>query len=82
MNKEWVLFHQQEALKEIEDTIKEIESQSDCDDHKFSLAITHLYHHVNTVLNSRHFSIREVEEPSKINFSKWCQFLTDVDVPC
>jgi hypothetical protein len=82
MNKEWVLFHLKEALEEIEDTIKEIESEPEYDDPEFLVAMGHLYHHVNTAWNSRHCSDQEAEESSEVNFSKWRQFPTDVDMSC
>jgi hypothetical protein len=80
MNKDWVLFHLKEAKDEIENTIKEIESQPDYDDPEFSVAIAHLYHHVNTAWNSRHCSNEEAEESSESNFERWRQFPTNVDM--
>lgn len=82
MNKEWVLFHLREALEEIEETIKEIESEPDYDDPEFSVSMAHLYHHVNTAWNSRLCSDRESEESSESNFKKWRQFPTDIDMSC
>lgn len=82
MNKDWVLFHLKEALGEIESTIKEIESEPDYSDPEFSVAMAHLYHHVNTAWNSRQCSDQEVEESSEGNFSDWRQFPTDVDMSC
>ena len=82
MNKEWVLFHLKEALEEIENTIKEIESEPEYDNPEFSVAMAHLYHHVNTAWNSRQSSEKEGEESSESNFSKWRQFPTDVDMSC
>lgn len=82
MNKEWVLFHLKEALEEIESTIKEIESEPEYDEPEFSVAIAHLYHHVNTAWNSRHSSDEETEECSESNFNEWRQFPSDVAMSC
>ncbi|WP_205313740.1 hypothetical protein [Rheinheimera maricola] len=82
MNKEWVLFHLKEALEEIENTIKEIETEPEYDDSEFSVAVAHLYHHVNTAWNSRNCSDQDVDESSDDNFTKWGQFPSDLDISC
>ncbi len=53
MNKEWIIFHLKEALEEIERTIKDIETDPDYDFGEYSVAMTHLFHHINTAWNSR-----------------------------
>ena len=82
MNKEWVLFHLKEALDEIEDTVKNIETEPEYDDPEFWVAMTHLYHHINTAWNSRQCSEQEAEESTESNFSNWRQFPTDIDMSC
>ena len=82
MNKEWVLFHLKEALEEIESTIKDIESGPEYDYGEYSVAMAHLYHHVNTAWNARDCSEDEAEESSENNFRKWRQFPADIDMTC
>ena len=82
MNKPWVLFHLREALEEIEATIKDIEEEPEYDGPEFSVAIAHLYHHVNTAWNSRHSTAEDALESSVMNFERWRQFPTDVDMSC
>ena len=82
MNKEWVLFHLKEALEEIDDTIKDIEGDPEYGDPEYSVAMTHLYHHINTAWNSRNSSDNETAESSEANFSKWRLLPTDVDMSC
>ena len=81
MNKEWILFHLNEALEEIESTIKDIETDPEYDNPEYSVAIAHLYHHVNTAWNSRNSSANETEDTDK-NFEKWRKFPTDIDMSC
>ena len=59
-----------QALEEIEDTIKDIEGDSEYDDPEYAVAMTHLYHHVNTAWNSRNSSDDETSESSEANFLK------------
>lgn len=82
MNKNWILFHLREALEEIEGTIKEIESSPEYDEPEFSIAMNHLYHHVNTAWNSRDSADNTTEASSEENFRKWRQFPIDVDMSC
>tara|TARA_B110001452_G_C15083414_1_gene377996 strand:+ start:511 stop:759 length:249 start_codon:yes stop_codon:yes gene_type:complete len=82
MNKEWVLFHLKEALEEVEDTIKDIESDESYDESEFSIGMTHLYHHVNTAWNSRSSKDEEARESNDANFEKWRKFPIDIDMSC
>ena len=81
MNKEWILFHLNEALEELESTIKDLESTPEYDTPEYSVGIAHLYHHVNTAWNSRNSSNKETEDMEG-NFEKWRQFPTDIDMSC
>ena len=81
MNKQWILFHLGEALEEIESTIKDIEGDPEYDTPEYSVAIEHLYHHVNTAWNSRNSSDIETED-TDVNFKKWRQFPKDIDMSC
>ena len=82
MNKQWILFHLEEALEEIEKTIQEIQSEPEYDEPVFSVAIEHLYHHVNTAWNSRNSSDEETTDSNDINFNTWRQFPKDIDLSC
>ena len=56
MNRDYVLFHLREAQCEIERTITEIESGPSYDYGEFVVAITHLYHHINTAWKRPRFN--------------------------
>ena len=80
MNKDYVQFHLQEALEEIEATIKEIDSKNDYGQAEFTVAVNHIYHHINTAWNARNSTEREAQECSESNFQKWRQFPTDMSM--
>ena len=82
MNREWVLFHLKEALQELQSTIRDLENDTEYDHAEYSVAMTHLYHHINTAWNSRDSSDEETKESSDADFTKWRKFPNDVDMSC
>jgi hypothetical protein len=56
MNTDFLLFNLREAQDEIEKTIRDRETYSDYGEPEFSVAMMHLYHHVNTAWNARNSS--------------------------
>ncbi len=78
MNKDWVLFHLREALEEINITINDIEGDPEYGIGEYSVAMQHLYHHINTAWNSRDCTVEEADECSESNFSKWRRFPADI----
>ena len=78
MNKEYVLYNLKAAKKELDRTIKEIEEIEDYDYGEYSVAIQHLYHHLNTAWNAKKSSSKESNECSEENFKKWRQFPSDI----
>ena len=82
MNKDYVLYHLNEALEEIQTTIEEIGSEEEYGHGDLSVAMTHLYHHINTAWNARNASSKEAQECSEADFLAWRQFPTDLDMQC
>jgi hypothetical protein len=78
MNKEWVVWNLKEAQKELTRTIADLESDSEYDYPEFSVAMAHLYHHLNTAWNSRDVSEQVASECSQENFDRWRQMPTDI----
>lgn len=74
MNKSYVLFNLREALEELHRTIDEIENSPDYDYGEYTVAMSHLYHHINTAWNARNVSEVEAQECGEANFHKWRQF--------
>lgn len=80
MNRDYVLFHLREAREELERTIAEIEASPSYGYGEFVVAVTHLYHHVNTAWNARDVEPDRAETCSEADFAQWRQFPTDVDM--
>lgn len=80
LNKEYILFHLREAKEELDRTILDLERDPEYDFGEFSVAIQHLYHHVNTAWNAREVSVAEAEECSEENFYRWRLFPQDVEM--
>src|SRR5207245_9495991 len=80
MNKDHVLFHLQEAREELDRTIRDLRENPGYDYGEFVVAMTHLYHHVNTAWNARDVSHERAETCSEDDFRQWRQFPTDPDV--
>ncbi|MEQ1914254.1 MAG: hypothetical protein HOP24_08200 [Sideroxydans sp.] len=74
MNKKYILFHLNEAFEELQSTIAELGAQSDYDNDDYVVAMSHLYHHINTAWNARNASESDSAECSEENFRKWRRF--------
>jgi hypothetical protein len=80
MNREWVLFNLREAADELSRTISEIETTREYDHADLSVAMQHLYHHVNTAWNARDASAERVNACSEEDFNAWRQFPNDMEI--
>ena len=80
MNTKFILFNLQEALEELDSTIKQIEGDSDYEELELSVAMSHLYHHVNTAWNARNSTNEESMEGSDEDFNRWGRYPSDLEV--
>jgi hypothetical protein len=80
MNKDHILFQLREAFEELNRTIEEIGSTPDYGEPDFEVAITHIYHHLNTAWNSRNENGNVTTTCSDVDFSRWRQFPKDIDL--
>lgn len=80
MNREWVLHHLREAQEELGRTIAEIRDTPDYDHGEFLVAMSHLYHHLNTAWNARDASESAVREVTAEDFKRWSAFPGDIVV--
>ena len=78
MNREWVLFHLAEAHEELERTIAELRTEREYDYSEYSVAMHHLYHHLNTAWNSRDASAAAVDHATDADFNRWSRFPSDL----
>jgi hypothetical protein len=80
MNKSYILYNLKESLIQLEETIKELENNSDYEYGEFSVDMNHLYHHINTAWNSKYSTEKESKECSENNFRIWRKFPTDIEM--
>jgi hypothetical protein len=78
MNKQWVIWNLKEAKEELDRTIAELESDPEYDYSEFSVAMSHLYDHLNTAWNAREARKQEVQECTKESFDRWRQTPDDI----
>jgi hypothetical protein len=79
MNTDFLLFNLREAQEEIETTIRDLETDSDYGEPELSVAMMHLYHHVNTAWNARNSNPEESKNCTDEDFNRWGHYPTDLD---
>ncbi|HXX76767.1 MAG TPA: hypothetical protein VEI50_16675 [Nitrospiraceae bacterium] len=79
MNRVAVLFHLREAKEELDRTIAEIANDSTYDFEVFQIAMSHLYHHLNTAWNGRDASAEQHRECAQSDFDAWRKFPRNAD---
>ena len=80
MNKEYILYNLKEALNQLTDTIKELESDSEYEFGDYIVDMTHLYHHINTAWNAKNSTKLEVDKCSENDFRTWRNFPKDIEM--
>jgi hypothetical protein len=78
MNHEWVLHHLTEASEELTKTISQIRQQPEYGPGELFVAMSHLYHHINTAWNAREASEDQVRRVSDADFKRWSAFPDDI----
>ena len=79
MNKNAILFNLVEAKEEIDRTIKELETDPEYGAAELSVAMMHLFHHVNTAWNARDSTPEEWKNCSDEDFNRWGRYPTDLE---
>jgi hypothetical protein len=80
MNKNFLLFNLREAQEEITKTINDLETDAEYDEPEFSVAMMHLYHHVNTAWNARHSTPEQSKNCSDADFNRWGAYPNDLEL--
>ncbi len=80
MNRDAVLFHLREAKEGLDRTIEEIERDQNYDCGEFVVAMSHLYHHLNTAWNGKDASAERHRECAQRDFDAWRKFPSDADL--
>jgi hypothetical protein len=77
MNKAWIATNLQEAIEELQQTLREL-PDAEYGFGNFSVAMAHAYHHLNTAWNSRDVSEDELGTMGDAEFNRWRAFPKDV----
>ena len=80
MNTKYILFNLREAREELDSTIKEIETDNEYGEAKLSVAMMHLYHHLNTAWNARNTSDEDANSCSDEDFNQWSGYPSDLRI--
>jgi hypothetical protein len=81
MNRQLVISNLREAAEELAGTIRELETTPDYGYGEFSVAMRHLYHHLNTAWNARDASAERAAMCSEEDFNAWRKFPEDLLLP-
>ena len=71
MNKEIILSDLKEAEKELEQVIREIESDANFDFDGYCVEMQHIYYHINKAWNLRNEDEENIRNCSKKDFIEW-----------
>ena len=74
-----MLFNLREALEEIVQTVKDLEADQEYGKAEFSVAMMHLYHHVNTAWNARDSTVEQSQNCSDEEFKEWSRYPSDLN---
>jgi hypothetical protein len=80
MTRQYLLWNLREAAEASWNAIRDIEADVDYSDAELQIAMTHIYHHLNTAWNARHASEERVAECEAADFRNWRQFPKDLDM--
>jgi hypothetical protein len=80
MDKDWVLSHLREAHEELTRTIARLKAEPDPDEIELQIAVTHMYHHLNTAWNSRNMDAERIAKCSEQDFYAWRAFPSDISL--
>lgn len=80
MNKDAVMFHLNEALKELQRTIRDIDTNDEYGREEFAVGRGHLYHQLNTAWNGQDASVERHRECAQKDFAEWRMFPKDSEL--
>ena len=78
MNREFVLFNLRDAQAALSEMIKEIEEDETYGYGEYTVAMAHLYHHMNTAWNAQDSSDERARACSQQDFEQWSGFPSDL----
>lgn len=76
----YIIWNLEEAQEELSRTISELSNDADYDEAEFSIAMAHVYDHLNTAWNARNATPEDTENLTDETFSRWRAFPKDIDM--
>jgi hypothetical protein len=80
MNKDYVLLNLCEAIEEIDLLIRKLQSEPECGEPEFQVAMMHAYHHMNIAWNARNSTREQTFERTTAEFERWGLFPEDLQL--
>ena len=80
MNTNFLLFNLGDAREELDKTISDLETDADYGEAELSVAMMHLYHHVNTAWNAPNSTPEESKNCSDEDFNRWGRYPNDLEL--
>jgi hypothetical protein len=77
INKAHVLSELKEAAEELERTIRALK-RAGYGEAELSVAMEHIYHHLNTAWNAKHLSASRIRKQTDGDFNKWGAYPKDL----
>ena len=80
MNKDHILFHLNEAIEQLSETISQLRTDTEITEGEYYVAMQHAYHHLNTAWNARGIASVRIENATDEDFNDWGSFPVDIDL--
>jgi hypothetical protein len=80
MNRDYIIFNLRAAVEKLEQTVKELQEDSDYGEKKFMAAMKHAYRHMNIAWNARKCTEQAVQQCTMEDAEQWRQFPSDIDL--
>ncbi len=74
MNLGYIQYNLKQAREELDAMINGIKKNADYEEGEYVVAMTHLYHHINTAWNARDVSKERSDNCSEEDFKTWRRF--------
>ena len=73
-NKELIITNLEEAIEQLQETVKELRSDEEFSEPDLRIDFEHAYHHLNYAWHIRNASDRDLNEDHDENFVKWSKY--------
>ncbi len=80
LNKDFIQLHLREAAGEIAELLEEIKHDQKWEIGRYTVAMRHLYHYINSAWNARYATKKEADVCSEEDFDRWRQYPNDLEI--